>query len=357
MAHGYEVAGVGKIFHHHLGGAFHDDASFADFQPMPNPPDAPMPPDKLNRLPDYGSPNTDWGAWPPREEDAVDHKTANYAIDFLSREHDRPFFLAVGIFRPHMPFFVPQRFFDEYPEGNVAMPTILADDWGDLPAGARALLAPKLWFFRGMREAEQEIPGSWRSAVRAYQASATFADAQIGRVMGALDASGHAGNTIIVLWSDHGYHLGEKDHWEKFALWEKTTHVPYIVVAPGVTKAGAVCSRPVDLMSVYPTLIELCGLTPKPELDGESLVPLLVNPEAEWKLPALTTYMRANHAVRTDRWRYIRYVHGTEELYDHSADPNEWRNVAGVEEHRSVKTELARWLPVRNAEPAPPLKR
>jgi len=133
--------------------------------------------------------------------------------------------------------------------------------------------------------------------------------------------------------------------------------VPYIVVAPGVTRGGTVCSRPVDLMSVYPTLIELCGLTPKPELDGTSLVPLLVDPEAEWKSPALTTYMRTNHAVRSERWRYIRYADGTEELYDHSTDPNEWRNIAGLEEHRTLKAELAQWLPAHDADAAPPLKR
>jgi arylsulfatase A-like enzyme len=356
-ANGYHVAGAGKIFHHHWGGAFHDDASFDEFQPMPHPPDAPMPPEKLNQLPGYGSPNTDWGVWPRREEDSVDHRTANFAIEFLGREHDSPFFLAVGIFRPHMPFYAPQRFFDEYPEEELAMPEMLDSNWADLPAGARALLEPKLWFFRGMREAERKLPGSWRNAVRAYQASATFADAQIGRVLDALDSSAHRDNTVIVLWSDHGYHLGEKEHWEKFALWEKTTHVPYIIVAPGVTKAGSVSGAPVDLMSVYPTLIELCGLPEKPELDGISLVPLLRDPGTEWTTPAVTTYMRGNHAVRNEHWRYIRYADGTEELYDHRLDPNEWNNLAAKAGHEDVKRRLARWLPSGDAPAAPEMKR
>jgi len=357
MDHGYRVEGAGKIFHHHYGGAFHDADSFHAFQGMPDPPDAPMPARKLNGLSWYGSPNTDWGIWPAREADHVDVRTVDFCIGRLRAKRDRPLFLACGIFRPHMPFFAPARWFDQYPKTGLELPELKDGDTADIPSGGQALLKQKAWFWKGMLKADQETPGAWRDAVRAYQACAGFADAQVGRLLDALDASGRADSTVIVLWSDHGYHLGEKTHWEKFALWEKTTHVPFLIVAPGVAKAGGVCHRPVDLMSVYPTLIELCGLTPKPELDGVSLLPLLRAPDAPWERPAVMTYQRGNHAVRSERWRYIRYADGSEELYDHSNDPNEWTNLADDPGRQDIKARLRKWLPKQSAKPAPDLKR
>lgn len=356
MAHGYTAQGAGKVFHHHYGGAFHDDASFQDFQPMPNPPDAPMPEEKLNGLEWYGSPNTDWGPWPANEAEAIDVRTANYAIEALGRKQDKPFFLTAGIFRPHMPFFAPQRFFDMY-QGKVMMPEILEGDLDDLPSGAQALLKSKKWFFEGMMKAEKDKPGTWAEAVRSYQAAATFADAQVGRILDALEKSPYADNTVIVLWSDHGYHLGEKRHWEKFALWEKTNHVPFIVVAPGVAKPGGRCRRPVSLIDLYPTLIDLCGLKEKPELDGVSLTPLLRDPDAAWERPALMTYGFNNHAVRDERYRYIRYADGTEEFYDIESDPHEWHNLAGQARYKEHMERLAKWMPTDNAPPAPNMKR
>lgn len=357
MAHGYRTEGAGKIFHHHYGGAFHDKASFDEFLMMPDPPDALMPEKKLNNLPNYGSPNTDWGPWPANEADAVDVRTANFVIRSLKKKHDQPFFLAAGIFRPHMPFFAPQRYFARYPSDDVVMPTVLADDLDDLPNGARKLLKSKKWFFRELMEIEENAPGTWKEAVRAYQVCATFADIQIGRILDALGGSEYKDNTIIVLWSDHGYHLGEKEHWEKFALWEKTNHVPLIIVAPGVTRPGTRCDRPVSLIDIYPTLIDLCGLKPKPELDGISLVPLLENPNSAWARPAVMTYMRGNHAVRDQRWRYICYADGTEELYDHRKDPHEWHNIAVDPANAEVIQRLKRWLPATEAPPAPDMKR
>ncbi|MHC4170438.1 MAG: sulfatase-like hydrolase/transferase, partial [Planctomycetota bacterium] len=200
MEHGYRAVGAGKIFHHHYGGAFHDKASFDDFCMMPDPPDAPMPEKKLNGLAGYGSRNTDWGVWPADEADAIDVKTADYVVESLAREHEKPFFLAAGIFRPHMPFFAPQQFFDLYPADHVTMPEILEGDLGDLPSGARALLSSKEWFFKELMEIEKKSPGTWKQAVRSYQACATFADAQVGRILDALDKSDYADNTFIVLW-------------------------------------------------------------------------------------------------------------------------------------------------------------
>jgi len=359
MAHGYRTEGAGKIFHHHGGGAFHDERSFHRFLLMPDPPDAPMPAAKLNGLDWYGSPNTDWGPWPGDEAEHVDVRTVDCCVARLNEKRDdrRPFFLAAGIFRPHMPFFAPPRYFAGYPIEEVVMPEVKDDDLEDVPAGGQRLLGAKKWFFEGMMKAERQSPGTWREAVRAYQACVTFADAQIGRLLDALDASPCCDNTIVVLWSDHGYHLGEKRHWEKFALWEKTTHVPYIIVAPGVAKAGGRCERPVDLTSVYPTLIELCRLAPRHDLDGVSLVPLLKDPGAECETPAVMTYQRGNHAVRSPRWRYIRYADGTEELYDHDADPHEWHNVADDPRHAGVLRDHRKWVPERNAEQVPDLER
>jgi arylsulfatase A-like enzyme len=176
-------------------------------------------------------------------------------------------------------------------------------------------------------------------------------DAQVGRVLDALDASGQADRTVVVLWSDHGWHLGEKGITGKNSLWERSTHVPLIVAGPGVAK-GARCASPVELLDLYPTLIELCGLPPKPGLEGHSLVPQLRDPKAPRQWPAVTTHGPGNHAVRTDRWRYIRYADGSEELYDRQSDPNEWTNVAPDSAHAKIKSELSQWLPSQSAAPA-----
>ena len=170
----------------------------------------------------------------------------------------------------------------------------------------------------------------------------------VGRVIDALDSSPYADNTIIVFWSDHGYHLGEKGHWHKRTLWERSTHVPLIVVAPGVTAPATRCVRPVNLLDIYPTLVELCGLERREELEGHSLAALLEKPRREWKHPSITTYLSGNHAVRTERWRYIRYATGEEELYDHEVDPHEWNNLAGSREHTATKQLLRRHLSTRS---------
>jgi arylsulfatase A-like enzyme len=175
----------------------------------------------------------------------------------------------------------------------------------------------------------------------------------VGRLLDALDKSRYRDNTIIVAWGDHGWHLGEKLHWRKFALWEEATHNVFMVVAPGVTQPGHRCSRPVSMLDVYPTLIELCDLAPKKELQGKSLLPLLKNPQAEWQRPALTTHGRNNHSVRSEKWRYIRYSDGSEELYDHDKDELEWTNLAGDPKYAQVKKDLAKWLPETNAPDVP----
>jgi len=353
MENAYWVEGAGKIFHHHYSNAFHDDASFHRFFKLR---EDLYPQQHLNGITNWvggrGNGSTsqpfDWGPWPADENLSPDVQTVDYAIEFLKEKHSGPFFFAAGIFRPHSPWFAPVEYFEKYPISDLAIPEVLESDLDDLPAGGRQILTEGKPFIYETIVANEKL----KEAIQAYQACATFADSQIGRLLEALDESPYRNNTIIVLWSDHGFHLGEKEHWEKFALWEKTTRTPFIVVAPGMTEPGAVCQTPVNLLDLYPTLIELCGLKERPELEGNSLISLLRDPDAEWDQPSVMTYGKGNHAVRSKRWRYIRYSDGSEELYDHNSDPNEWHNLAQQPEHRQTIEELKTWLPHTNAEPA-----
>ena len=324
QAAGYSVRGAGKIFHHKLKGAFHDKASFDDFLHM-----APqnMPTKKLNKAPEYGSRNTDWGIWPAEEKDTIDFRTIEYCISNLKNPpKDKPLFLACGIFKPHSPFFAPSKYHKN--TTIISKPKRLENDWDDLPSGANNLMNGTKWFWKGMTKLDQKIPGSYQNFIDAYAACCRFADAQVGRLLDALDNSPIAKNTIVVLWSDHGFHLGEKNHIEKFALWEKTNHIPFIISAPNVTTPNSRCDQPIDLTVLYPTLLELCGLKKDLRCDGPSAVPLLHDPKALWHHPAISTYEKGNRSIRTKRWRYIRYNDGSEELYNHDYDPNEWTNLA-----------------------------
>ena len=291
----------------------------------------------------------DWGVIPSlAEADYDDAKSVDYAINVLAKKHDRPFFLACGIFRPHLPWYAPKRFFDLYPLEKIRLPQLLANDLADVPAQGRALSAKRRAEFLNIKK-----HGKWKEAIRAYLASISFADAQLGRLLDSLDRSAHQRNTIVVFWSDHGWHLGEKNHWHKSTLWEEATRIPFLIAAPGITKGGTTCPRPVDTLSIYPTLLELCGLKPMPGLDGTSIVPLLKNPATPWAIPAITEFQRGQCAVRSERYRYIRYADGTEELYDHKRDPNEWTNLAGIAKHRPVIEQLAPWVPKQFAPNAP----
>jgi len=193
----------------------------------------------------------------------------------------------------------------------------------------------------------------WHEAVQAYLASISFADAMVGKVIDALDRSPYADNTIVILWGDHGWHLGEKEHWEKFALWEDTVRNPLIIVAPGIAEPGSQCTRPVSLLDIYPTLIDICDLSGNNVLEGLSLMPLLKNPEAQWERPAITTLLWNNHSLRSEHYRYIIYKDGTEELYDHKKDNNEWTNLADKPEYIKIKEEFKKWIPKVNAPAAP----
>ena len=343
MAHGYHVAGGGKIFH----GGYPDPASWQEYFPDPkrNRPPDPMPPNRpLNGIPKTA--HFDWGPVDVTDEEMSDWIVADWARKKLGQTYERPFFLAVGIFRPHLPWYVPPKYFDMFPPDKVILPKAKKDDLDDVPDMGRRMARPE------GDHAKVIETDNWRKAVSGYLASIAFADACVGRVLDALDNSPHADNTIIVLWGDHGWHLGEKLHWRKFALWEEAAHAPLMMAGPGITK-GATCTRPVSFMDIYPTLTDVCGLGPNDRLEGQSLRPLLDNPEAKWEPPALTTHGRNNHSLRSERWRYIRYSDGSEELYDHQADEMEWTNLAGDPQYDDVKKRFAAHLPTVNVPDAP----
>lgn len=338
MAHGYHVIGGGKIYHD----SYNDLASWHKYFTRPGFPEpAKTPANGLDRG------HFDWGPVDADDDAMGDGVTVDWAIQYLHEKHDKPFFLAVGLTRPHLPWYVPKKYFDQYPLSEIKLPRVLPDDLDDVPPAGRKMANPQ-GDHKAVVEAKQ-----WEEAVQAYLASITYADATVGRLFTALRKSDYADNTIVVAWGDHGWHLGEKQHWRKFALWEEATRVPLMMVVPGLARPEGKCERTVTLLDIYPTLIELCRLPPKRELEGLSLVPLLKDPSAAWDRPAVTTHGRNNHAVRSERFRYIRYQDGSEELYDHHSDPLEWTNLAEKAEFAAIKHKLAGFLPEVNVEDAP----
>jgi arylsulfatase A-like enzyme len=349
MKHGYRVMTTGKIYHDsqppkesRTDGAEFGVWGFHGTQ-------GPFPKDKLVNT-ESPSKLLDWGVFPGRDEETDDWRVADWAIQQLTASRQpagqphQPFLLCVGFRRPHLPCFAPRRWFDAYPDdGTLVMPLVKAEDRDDLPAFASYLH----WRLPEPRLAWLKEHDQWRRLVRSYLASVSFMDGQLGRVLDALDASGQAERTVIVLWSDHGWHLGEKGMTGKTTLWERSTRVPLIFAGPGVAKAAR-CDSPVELLDLYPTLAALCDL-PAPAVEGRSLAAQLKDAAAPREEPAVTTHGPGNHAVRDARWRYIRYADGSEELYDHQADPNEWTNLAGDARLAAEKMRLAKWLPTSNA--------
>lgn len=360
--HGYRVVGAGKIFHHTAGN--HPPNQWDDFLPLRFNNDPWYRSSKLNYpwSPSGGYPpefpfskvkglahENDWGSLPIPDAEYDDARSARYAIAFLQKEHAQPFFLACGLFRPHLPWYVPQEFFDRYPLDSVVLPRVRDDDLNDIPEAGQAFAAARRSDLTTILNAKR-----WKHAVQAYLASITYADAQLGRVLEALATSIHADNTIVVLWSDHGWHLGEKRHWHKTTLWEEATRVPLIISAPGYPSGR--CGRPVSLLDLFPTLNDLCAFPAIPVHDGVSLRPLLRNPEAPWNHPAIIEFKQGNVAVRSQRYRYIRYEDGGEELYDHREDPREWNNLAGSKGYEEVQRALAQAATSEWAEVAPTKK-
>ncbi|QDT13179.1 sulfatase [Stieleria marina] len=345
--HGYFTSTKGKIFH---GNA--DPASFDHIERTTG---WRRGASKIHYTLKGSHPLWDWGQVDVPDEDQRDYHTADWAVKELPKlaASDQPFFLSVGFFLPHVPIYASKKWFDLYPLDSVQLPETTSGDRDDLPEIAKQLTdnptAPR---HQWMVENDQS-----KHAVRAYLAANSFVDSLVGRIIAALDASGEADNTVVVLWSDHGFHLGEKQRWAKRTLWEETTRVPLIVSGPGVSE-GTQCKRPVELLDLYPTLLDLCDLPQRDELEGVSLRPLLQNPAAKWERPALCTFGPNNHSLRGDRFRYTIYADGSQELYDHQNDPNEWSNLVAPDgtaspEHRAVVNDMKQWLPLKNVAPVP----
>jgi arylsulfatase A-like enzyme len=331
-ANGYWVSASGKIYH----GAYERDEDWNFYQ---------HPKGGAAKL-DATAKNEGVGGirFAPLTNDSAvpDDGTTEWAIAELGKKHDKPVFLGVGYHKPHMPWNVPRRYYDLYPLESIELPPHIADDLADVPPAGIKMAKPE-----GDHAAILES-GRWKEAVQGYLAAISYLDEQVGKVLDAYDKSPERDNTIIVCWGDHGWHLGEKEHWRKFTLWEEATRAPLIWVVPGVTKPGTRCDRTVDFMSIYPTLCELAGLPIPKHVEGVSIKPLLVGPNTTWDRPALTTYHFQNHAVRTEQWRYIRYANGDEELYDEVNDPLEHKNLAKLPEHAALKEKLAKHFPTVN---------
>lgn len=345
---GYFVCGSGKLFH---GAHFNDEVQGRGFDEYY--------PSKMQDLPSWEglkfpskpplggwSRKVDWG--PLRGDVTVDDhpdgKTANWATEqLLAGELKEPFFLGAGIFQPHLPNYAPQEYFDRFPLKDIKLPKgFLENDLNDVPA-AHAKMAHNPWLSRIRKT------GQWKPAIQAYLACTAMVDELVGQMVEALEKSKYADNTIIVLWSDHGFHHGEKGRWGKYSLWERATRVNLLWVVPGVTRPGATCARPVNLLDIYPTLASLTACEPpEGQLEGNDLSVLMKNPEAEWDEATVTTFGYKNYGVRSERYRYIVYEDGSEELYDHENDNWEWRNLAADSEHAEIKSQLRRWIPAHH---------
>lgn len=325
---GYVVVRHGKV--DHIG---------TEKLPVPTPTVLPYA-NKLCASPEMKEGSFDWGPIPMGEEQMPDYIFAQKGIDFLKNySGKKPFCLSVGFFRPHVAWYVPQRFFDMYPLDKIVLPEAPTDDLNDLgPAGRETALK---WNFHNCLISQN----LWADAVQAYLACITWADTQVGRLLSALEASRHADKTVVVLWSDHGFHLGEKFHWHKMALWEHATRVPCLIRTPGQVTGQRVTSC-ISLRDLAPTLLELAQAQSDYAMDGRSLSTLLKNPATPWDHPVLITKDVHDHAVRSNQWRYIRYASGERELYDVVSDPGEYRNLAGFAEYEAIMADLDAYMPL-----------
>jgi len=346
--HGYVAARVGKIYHYgvptQIGTSGLDDPASWDKVVNPIGRDKTEEHLVVNHTPKRGLGSAlALHAADGTDEEQTDGIAATEAIKLLEVYRNRPFFLAVGFYRPHTPYVAPKKYFDLYPAAKMKLPDDPPGDLDDIPAPA-LWTKPPHW---GVPEAQL------KESISAYYASITFMDAQLGRLLDALDRLGLADNTVVVFWSDHGYVLGRHGQWQKQMLFEESARVPLIVAAPKMAGNGKGCARTVELLDLYPTLADLCGVKPPPDLAGRTLRPLLNDPAAPWDKPAYTQVMRGGpnrrfpgRSVRTERWRYNEWDDGGAgvELYDHSTDPAEYTNLAGRKEHAATQAELAKLL-------------
>jgi arylsulfatase A-like enzyme len=334
-SNGYKTMGIGKLFHRHAPeGVFEESGGRV-------PGFGPKPPERRHW--DQPETSTDWGPFPDDDADMPDHQSATWVIERLHEEHDRPFLLAVGFLRPHVPWHVPPHWFDLHPLDSLTLPPYLPEDLQDVPeTGLRMASTPQMPTTEWAIEHDQ-----WPAIVQAYLASVSFVDAQVGRILDALESSAHADNTVVVLFSDHGYHIGEKNRFAKHSLWERATRVPLIFAGPGIPE-GRTTSAPAQLLDIYPTLVAAAGLPENRWNEGRNLVSLMQDPGMDWPHAAVTTYGRNNHGIAVEGFRYIRYEDGSEELYDHASDPYEWHNLANDPRSVDLVRELTGHVPDTN---------
>ncbi len=279
-----------------------------------------------------------WGPIPHSKEECGDWQIADFGVQYLEKEHEKPFFLALGIFRPHSPQIAPRKYFDMYPPDQIDMPFIPHDEMDDIPE-----IAQTNWSTPFVNLVMEK--GEWKNAVQGYLASMSFADDCVGHFMNALDNSKYRDNTIVIFWSDHGFQLAHKQRWEKHTLWRQATRSPMIIRLPEGMMEPGVTLAPVSLLDIYPTIVDLLGNEQPDYLEGHSLVPLLENPDYPRKEPAVVTYRPGNHSVLFQNWNYIRYRDGSEELYDHDSDPGEFSNLALDPAYGAVLEKLGEWVP------------
>lgn len=342
---GYYTMGVGKLFHQHAPDDLFDESG-GRVKGM-----GPYPEERFvwdgfgkSDRKKYGRTNTDWGAFPEADSLMPDHQSADWVIERLNKEYDKPFFMGLGFLRPHVPLYVPQKWFDMHPLEGIEVAPYFSDDLNDIPpVGLKINDLPMMPSTEWARNSDE-----WKKIIQAYLACISFVDYEIGRVISALEENGYADNTIIVFWSDHGYRLGEKGTFAKHGLWESATKAPLLFSAPNLPK-GKVIDAPVELLSIYPTLLELAELPAYERNEGTSLVSMMLNKEAIEGSYAITTFGMNNHSVKASGYRYIQYEDGTEEFYDHKNDPNEWQNQAGNSDYAADFKALKQLLPVKNA--------
>lgn len=342
---GYHTMGIGKLFHIHAPDSVFNESGgrVKGFGPYP---EKRFVWDGFGKgiKGTHGRTSTDWGAFPETDSLMPDHQSVNWVVERLNKKYDKPFFMGLGFLRVHVPLYVPQKWFDMHPLEGIETPPYLADDLNDIPSvGMKINDLPMMPSTEWAKES-----GEWKKIVQAYLACMSYVDYELGRVLDALEQSEHADNTVVVLWSDHGYRLGEKGTFAKHALWETATKAPLLFAAPNLPK-GKKIEAPVEMLSIYPTLLELSGLPAYKRNEGVSLVAMMQKDENVNTSQALTTFGMNNHAIKVDGYRYIQYEDGTEEFYDHSADPNEWYNEANNPKFKSKIEALKKVLPKENS--------
>ncbi|QDT12664.1 sialate O-acetylesterase [Planctomycetes bacterium K23_9] len=338
---GYRTMCMGKIYHNDHGRkSYWDEIGPKTLRWGPEPPGGRQ---FTKRFGTDAKDTLAWAALDIEEGGMPDEQIAAWGIQQLDQPRDEPFFLALGFYKPHTPMTAPKRYFDQFDRDSLTMPRVLEDDLSDVPELGRRWVLDRQKLI-AEKAVQQYSPTYRRELVHAYHACVSLIDDCIGQVLQRLAQSPHADNTIVVLWSDHGWHLGEKNHWRKWMPWEESTRSLMMVHVPEALANGSVCSRTVGLIDIYPTLAKLCNLESPEGLEGRSFHSLLSNSQSAWERPALTSTTEGNHTVRSERWRYIRYVDGTEELYDHHKDPDEWHNLAHEPSLVPVKKEHASWI-------------